>query len=136
MSRQPEWIPEEHDPILIAAFNRNASSRAIGASMGFSHNTICERINALNLRPPPEPEKASVPPQANGRLPASKPCPISFARQRLGSRFSERTLPDGSTSYFLDGGPTSLDAFMLEANRVAAAKGDAMLTVNRRWVPR
>jgi hypothetical protein len=81
-------------------------------------------------------QKIPVPQQAAGYIPAQKASPLVFAQLWLGTRLDERRMPDGSTSYYLDGRPARLDALMLEANRMAARRGQPMLTVNPRWVPR
>ena len=95
-------------------------------------------------RPPLVIVKRSLPvraaqPHATDRpefAPRQKPNPIAFAQFWLGDRLQERLMSDGSTSHFLDGSPSNLDAFMQEANRMASLAGQDMLSANPRWLPR
>ena len=97
-------------------------------------------VKPKGTKPDTAPKRASAAPaqpHAAERFdftPRQRPNPLGVAQIWLGSRLTEKTMPDGSTSHFLDGRPTYLDAIMRETNRVLQANGHEQIGRSERWL--
>lgn len=83
----------------------------------------------------PKPHAEWLPKEATGTAFKGKPNPLAVAQHWLGTRLTERRLPDGSLGYFLDGTPADLTRLMRETNRALLAHGQEQLIANPAWRP-
>lgn len=78
----------------------------------------------------PNQRSATIAAQPASTLPKARPDPLTFARDILKGRLTER-----AGSFWLDGSPARLDDVMRAANREAIAGGKEPILASEQWRP-
>ncbi|MFO0906808.1 MAG: hypothetical protein U0835_00315 [Isosphaeraceae bacterium] len=126
-------MTDAFDAILVARHKEGLTDVQITAAMCAAGLQVkAAKVGNARRRLGLPPNRSQTSPTAQLELPPPKPKanPISFAKDRLEGRMTER-----AGSYWLDGSPVRLDELMRAANREAIAEGIDPLLASERWRP-